>query len=79
MMGSCYLDTRHQILFSVGAQLSDRQLRPREDHRLGEVLQHKRQGRGGEGHGVCAVEDDETVVFVIVVGDDLHDLLPQLR
>ena len=72
-------DARHQVLFAVGAQLPYGQLTSCEDDRLGEVLEHEGESRGGECHGVGAVEDDESVVVVVFAVDDAHELCPQRR
>ena len=75
----CYgqFKTCHEVLLSVGAELSDRKLRAGEDYWLREVLQHERNGRGGIGHGVGTVEDYEPVIIVVAVGDYSYQLCPE--
>ena len=48
----------------VGLALDKRNLGSGQDDRLREVAQHERQCRGGVGHGVGAVENDERIVVV---------------
>ncbi len=70
------LYARDEILLTVGAQLSYRELRPSEDYRFGEVFKHKRQSRCRVCHGVGAMQDDKSVVFIIVGRNDSHQLRP---
>ena len=43
------------------------------------MLDHERQRRRGVGHRVRAVEDDEAVIAVVVVGDGVSHLRPVVR
>ena len=43
MVGRSHLNTRHEVLFAVGAQLTDRQLASCQHHRLCQVFEHERQ------------------------------------
>ena len=70
------LYTCDKILLTVGAQLTNRQLRSCKNDRLGKVLKHKRQGTRRVSHGVCAMKDDEAVITVIIVCNDAHKLRP---
>ena len=70
-------DAGHEVLLAVCAELADGQLAAGENHGLGQVLTHERQGRGGEGHRIRAVEDDETVIHVVVAGDDADQFRPK--
>ena len=70
------LDGGDEVLLAVGAELSDGQLRAGEDDGLREVLEHVGEGRGSVGHRVGAVEHDEAVVVVVVVGDAVGDVGP---
>ena len=72
-------DTRQQVLLAVGAELSDRQLRTGQNHRLREVLEHERERRCRVRHSVGAVQHHESVVFVVVVGYDAYKLSPSTQ
>ncbi len=37
-----------------------------EDDRLSQVLTHEGQGRGGVSHRVCAMQDNKTIVLLVV-------------
>ena len=73
------LDARNEVLASVGSQLSNGQLAPREDDRLCEIFQHKRQRRSRVGHGVGAVQNDKTIILCIARGDNINQLHPKGR
>lgn len=68
-----------QVLLPVGAQLGERDLGAGDDDRLVQILQHEGERRGGERHGVGAVQNDETIVLVVVVTNILGDALPVRR
>ena len=70
------LYTCDKILLTVGAQLTNRQLRSGKNDRLGKILKHKRQGTRRVSHGVCAMKDDKAVVTVIIVCNYAHELCP---
>lgn len=55
VLGGGYLDGGDEVLFAVGAQGADGELRAGEDDGLGEVFKHEAEGRCGVGHGVGAV------------------------
>ena len=74
-----YLYAGDEVLLTVGSQLSDGQLRPREDNGLGEVLQHVGEGRGGIGHRVRTMQYHKAIVVVVVVADDVAQVCPQFR
>ena len=44
-----------------------------------QILEHEGEGRGGVGHGVGAVKDNEAVVVVVVVGDAPGNVCPVVR
>ncbi len=71
-----YLQGGDEILLSVGAHLAYRQLWAGDDHRLVKVGQHERESRCRVGHGVGAVEHDESVIALIVVGYGQGDVAP---
>jgi len=79
MLCSGKFDACDEIFFSVGPQLPDRQLASCEDHGLGQVFKHERQRRRRIGHGVCPVQNDETVVRFISVSNDSHEFGPMFR
>ena len=62
------LDAGEEVFLTVGAKLEDGELGAGDDDGLAEVLEHKTEGGGGEGHGIGAVENDEAVVAVVAVG-----------
>ena len=72
------LYTSDEVLFAVGAELSDGQLRTGENDRLRQILQHIGEGRGCVGHRIGSVQYDETVVLVIVICNDMRKVGPQL-
>ena len=76
ILGSGDLDGGDEVLLTVGAQLTDGQLGAREDDGFREVLKHIREGRGGIGHRVGAMEYHESVVVVVAVGDTMADVGP---
>ena len=47
-----------------------------ENDGFGEVGEHKGEGGGGVGHGICAVEDDEAVEEMVVLLDCLRYEVP---
>src|SRR2546430_16757860 len=53
-----------EVLPRVVAHLAQRNLRAGDDDRLGETAEEEGEGGGSVGHGVGAVEDDETVVEI---------------
>ncbi|MNQ72242.1 hypothetical protein D3C85_869410 [compost metagenome] len=68
-----------QVLLAVGAQLGERDLGAGDDDRLVQIFEHEGEGRGGERHGVGAVQDHEAVVLLVVVTNVLGDALPVRR
>ena len=68
-----------QVLLTIGAQLGQRDLGAGDDDRLVQIFQHEGERRGGERHGVGAVQNDETVVLVVVALDVFGDALPVRR
>jgi hypothetical protein len=72
-------ERRDQIVPAVAAHPAKRDLRPRQNHGLGQAFKHERQGRGRVGHGVRAVDDDEPIEFVVFVGDVASDGQPVAR
>lgn len=77
--GGGYLDGGDEVLLAVGTQHADGQLRTGQDDGFRQILEHEAQGTGRVGHGVGAVQDDETVVVVVVAADDFHNLGPEFR
>ena len=67
-----------QVDARVGQRVVDRKLRAGEDNGLGEVFKEERKRRGSVGHRVCAVQNDEAIVLIIVSRDDAHELCPFL-
>ncbi len=57
---------RQEVVSTVTAQLKDGDLRASKDDWLGQVFHHERQCRGGVRHGVGTVEDDKTVVLLVL-------------
>ena len=74
--GRSDLQRRDEVLSTVLADLADGQLASREHHRFGQTGQHERERRGGVGHGVCAMQDDEACILVVVVADDAYQFAP---
>ena len=68
-----------QVDLPVRAQLRQRDLRPGDDNRLAQVLQHEGERRGGKRHGVGAVQDHEAVVLVVMGFNVIRDMLPVFR
>ena len=68
-----------QVLLTVGAQLGQRDLGAGDDDRLVQIFQHEGERRGGERHGVGAMQDHKTIVFLVVVANILGDTLPIRR
>ena len=68
-----------QVDLPVRAQLRQRYLRPGDDHRLAQVLQHEGERRSGERHGVGTVQDHEAVVLVVMGFNVIRDVLPVFR
>ena len=77
--GCGHLNAGDKVFLAIGAQLANGQLRAGKDDGLRQVLEHERQGRGGVGHRVGAVEHNEAVVLVVVVGNDMGQLGPERR
>ena len=65
-----------EILFAIGTQLVDRQLRTCKDNGLGEILQHIGEGRGGISHRIGTMQHHKTIVVVIVVCNDMRQVGP---
>ncbi len=57
---------RQEVVSAVTAQLKDGDLRAGKDDRLSQVFHHERQCGGGVRHGVRAVEDDKSVVLLVL-------------
>lgn len=76
MFSGGYLDGGDEVFLSVGAEHTDGELRTGQDDGLCQVFEHEAEGRGGIGHGVGAVQDDEAVEAVVVVIDDFYNLRP---
>ncbi len=68
-----------QVLQSVGQGVLDGQLRAREHHRNLNAPEHKGEHRGGVGHGVGAVGDDDAVKIRSALVHRPGDDLPLLR
>ena len=68
-----------QIDFGIGRVETDGLLSAGEDHRLGAALNEIAEGRGGIGHGIRAVGDDEAIIAPIIFPDAAHHLQPVLR
>ena len=77
--GGGNFDGGDEVLLAVRAQGADGQLRAGQDDRLAQVFQHEAQGRGGIGHGVCAVQDDKAVEALVVIVYDFDYLGPHQR
>ena len=77
VLGSSNLNGSDEVLTCIGTQHSDGKLATGENDRLRKVFQHEAQSRRRERHGVSAVEDDKTVVTLIVVMDDADYFCPQ--
>ena len=75
----CDFDGRDEVLLPVRAEHAHGELRAGKDDRFAQVLEHEAHGRGRVGHGVRAVEDDETVVLVIIPFHDAHQPCPMVR
>ena len=73
---SGHFDGGDEVLPPVRARCADRELAAREDHRLGQVLQHETQRRGRVGHRVRPMQHDESVILVVVVGNDVRQVCP---
>lgn len=65
-----------QIIMGVRLQHHHGGLSAGQNHRLGEVLQHKGQRGGGVGETVGAVQHDEAGEEGVVLLDDARDLVP---
>ena len=70
------LEGGDKVFLAVGAHLTDGQLRTGDDDGFAQVLKHETQRRGGERHGVGAVQHDEAVVAVIALLDGEGDFAP---
>ena len=68
-----------QIVRRIGQGMHQRQLAPRQHHGDGHAAQHIGQGRGGVGHGICTVGDDDAVVIPAGLRRLPGDQLPFLR
>ncbi|MNY22006.1 hypothetical protein D3C86_1555920 [compost metagenome] len=68
-----------QVNLPVGTQFGQRDLRPGNDNRFAQILQHERQRRGGKCHRVGAVQDHKAVVLVVMGFDIFGDMLPVFR
>ena len=79
VFGCSYLDARDQVFLAIGTQYTDGQLRTRQYHRLGEVLEHVTESRGSVGHRVGSVQHHKSVVLVIVIDDDACHVRPKGR
>ena len=79
MLSRSYLDGRDEVLLAVRTEFANRQLRAGQNHRLAQVLEHKAEGRSGIGHRVCAMQDNEAVEAVVVVGDNADEFPPMLQ
>ena len=73
------LDTGEQVFLPIGAQLPEGQLTAGDHDGLGQIFEHEAQGRSRESHGIRTVEQDETVVAIIVLRNDLNHATPILR
>ena len=72
------LDCRDQVFASIGAKHADRNLATGKDNGLGEILEHEAQGRGGVGHRIGAMQDDEAIVAVVIFADQLGQRHPMV-
>lgn len=77
MLGGGNLDGGDEILLAVGAQGTDGELRSGKDDGLRQVFEHEAEGGGGVGHGVRAMQDDETIEVVVIVIDDFDEFGPE--
>ena len=68
-----------QVDLGIGGVKADGLLGSGEDDGLGAALDQIAEGRGGIGHGVCAVGDDKAVITVIVIPDAARHSQPMLR
>ena len=57
------------VLAAIAADDTHRKLAAGEDDRLGEVFEHEAERRGGVGHSVGAMEDDEAIIVVVLAFD----------
>jgi hypothetical protein len=57
------------VLVGVIPELAERNLSAGDDDGLAEVLEKEREGRGGERHGVGAVEEEEAVELGVIQRD----------
>ena len=71
------LEGADDILATVGAEHAQGQLTAGEDDRLAQVLEHKAQRRSRIGHGVGAVEHNETIIIVVLALDNIGNIDPQ--
>ena len=65
-----------QIVGAVGKHVRQGKLAARQHHGPVQARQHPGQGRGGVGHGIGAVGDDDAVVVQPRLEDPAGDLLP---
>ena len=61
------LDARHQIFFPVRAKYSDGKLGTGQDNRLVQSFQHKAECGSSISHRIRAVQNDKTLITVIVL------------
>ena len=74
-----YLDRRQEVLLPIRAEHPQWQLRAGQDDGLTQILEHEAERRGGKGHRVRPVQDDETVVRRVMVGNEAGEAGPRLR
>ena len=74
--GSGHGEGGPQIVGAVGKHIRQGELGAGEDHGPVDARQHPGQGRGGVGHGVGAVGDDDAVKIQPGLKDPPGDLLP---
>ena len=67
------------VFYSVCQRIQDGKLAAGEDYRYGNIGQHKGQDRGSISHGVCAMENDNTVIVSVLFIDGFCQGLLVLR
>ena len=75
---TCNLYSGQQVLFSIRSQYTHRQLTTRKHHRFAQVFEHKTKRRSRIRHGVCTVQNNKTVVFIIMLLYHLRHLPPTI-
>ena len=59
-------ESAEEIVTAIRPRLKKRDLRPRDDNALAQILHHEGQGGCSVGHGICSMKDNETIKSFIV-------------